>query len=181
MHSLVRRTSHLDRLIRGKPIVVHGDGSSFWVSCHADDVARASVGSAGNAKVIGRSYHAAGEEWLTWDQHHDAVAAAIETPPPHIVHIPTDFLVRIAPERCGLVADNFQFNNIFDNAAARTEVGFRSTIPLKEGLHRWYQSLTEARMIEDSDADPLEDQIRAAWHRVASLGSIELAQARADA
>src|SRR4029079_17455520 len=109
---------YLDRLRRGKPIVVHGDGSSFWGSCHADDVARAFEGAAGNQATIGRSYHATGEEWLTWDQHHALVAEAIGAPPPTIVHIPTDALSRLAPVRTAVVEENFQFNNIFDNTAA---------------------------------------------------------------
>ena len=82
VHTLGRSTTYLDRLARGKPIVVHGDGSSFWVSCHASDVARAFAGAVGNETAIGRAYHAAGEEWVTWDEHHRLLAEAIGAPVP---------------------------------------------------------------------------------------------------
>ncbi len=175
VHSLGRRTSYLDRLRRGKPIVVHGDGSSFWVSCHADDVASAFEGALGNDRTIGRSYHAAGEEWLTWNQHHAIVAEAIGAPPPTIVHIPTDVLARLAPRRTEVVAQNFQFNNIFDNTAAHTDLGFRYTIPLREGLPGWYRSLEDAGLIEDSDEDRLEDALIDAWTRGVDLASEDVA------
>jgi nucleoside-diphosphate-sugar epimerase len=165
VHTLGRSTTYLDRLRRGKPIVVHGDGSSFWVSCHADDVAGAFAGAAGNALAIGRAYHAAGEEWLTWDDRHRALALAIGAPEPRLVHIPTDALIRLAGRRADLVRDNYRFNSIFDNGAARADLGFEYTITLAEGLPRWYASLEEAGMILDSVLDPLDDRLIDAWER----------------
>ena len=64
----------------GLPIIVHGDGSSSWASCHRDDVAYAFVGAIGNDRTRGNGYHAAGEEWLTWDVYHRQVAKAIGAP-----------------------------------------------------------------------------------------------------
>ncbi len=163
VHSLGRSTTYLDRLRRGKPIVVHGDGSSFWVSCHAEDVAGAFAGAVGNASTIGRSYHATGEEWVTWDEHHRILARAIGAPEPELVHIPSDALVRLAGARAELAWDNFRFNNIFDNTAARRDLGFRYTIPLATGLASWYRSLAEADLIEDSDSDPFDDVLVERW------------------
>jgi nucleoside-diphosphate-sugar epimerase len=163
VHTLGRGTTYLDRLRRGKPIVVHGDGSSFWVACHADDVARAFAGAAGNEKAIGRCYHVAGEEWLTWDDHHRAVARAIGAPEPRFVHIPTDVLVRLAGRRAELASNNYRFNSLFDNGRARDELGFRYTIDLADGLPDWYRSLHEAGLIEDSDLDPFDDRLIATW------------------
>jgi nucleoside-diphosphate-sugar epimerase len=178
VHSLGRSTTYLDRLMRGKPIVVHGDGSSLWVSCHADDVAGAFAGAAGNEGAIGRSYHAAGEEWVTWNEHHAILAEAIGAPPPTLVHIPTDALVELAGERAELVRDNFQYHDIFDNSAARDDLGFRYTIPLRVGLPGWYASLVEAGMIENSDGDPFDDRLIDTWARVIARGAAELGGAR---
>jgi nucleoside-diphosphate-sugar epimerase len=170
VHSLGRSTTYLDRLRRGKPIVVHGDGTSFWVSCHAVDVAGALVGAVGNQEAIGRAYHATGEEWITWNDHHRTVARLIGAPEPRLVHIPTDILVTLAAERGELVRDNFQFNNLFDNSAAREDLGFRYTVRLEDGLPPWYRSLEEAGMIEDSDLDPFDDRLIDGWNRM--IGAI---------
>jgi nucleoside-diphosphate-sugar epimerase len=170
VHTLGRSTTYLDRLRKGKPIVVHGDGSSFWVSCHAFDVAGAFVGAAGNGHALGKSYHVTGEEWLTWNEHHRVVAESIGAPEPALVHIPTDILATLAPDRATLVVENFQFNNIFDNSAARADLGFDYTIPLRAGLPGWYHSLEATGRIEDSDGDPFEDHLIETWRRL--VGSV---------
>jgi nucleoside-diphosphate-sugar epimerase len=170
VHSLGRSTTYLDRLRRGKPIVTHGDGSSLWVFCHAEDVAQAFVGAIGNDRALGRAFHATGEEWLTWDQHHSLLAEVIGAPPPRLVHIPSDALAILAPERSRLAVENLQFPAIFDNSLARAELGFRYTIPMREGLARWYRSLSDAGRIEDSDGDPLDDQLIETWGRATAGG-----------
>ncbi len=121
--------------------MVHGDGQSLWCRCHAVDVARAFVNAAGNPNTFGKSYHATGEEFLTWNQHLQIVAEAIGAPEPQLVHIPTDVLARLLPSEA--LADaahwtqtNFQFNNIFDNSAAKHDLGFRYTVRWEEGARR---------------------------------------------
>jgi nucleoside-diphosphate-sugar epimerase len=181
IHSLGRGLSYLDRIRKGKPIVVHGDGSSFWTCCHRDDVARAFVQAAGNPRVVGKVYHTPGEEWMTWNDYHRRVAAAMGAPEPELVHIPTDLLVRAAPKRAAIVAENFQFNNIFDTSAARRDLRFRDSVPWVEGVQRMVRWLDEHGRIENSDDDPFEDQLVAAWRKhgdglvaeMARLGGME--------
>jgi nucleoside-diphosphate-sugar epimerase len=164
-HSMGSRTTYLDRLRRGMPILVHGDGSSLWVTCHAEDVARAFAEAAGNPRAFDKAYNVTGEEWLTWNRYHALVAQAIGAPEPALVHIPTDLLSRAAPERAWICVVNFQYHNIFDNTAARHDLGFHTTIPFLEGARRIYQWLDQRGRIEPSDADPLYDRVIAAWER----------------
>ena len=160
---------YLDRLRRGKPIVVHGDGSSFWTSCHRDDVGRGFADAAGNPKTYGSSYNVAGEEWLTWNQYHQTVARALGGPEPTLVHIPTDLLVRIAPARAGICADNFQFNNLFDQTASHEDFAFAFTIPLADGVKRIAAWLDAHGKIPNSDADTEEDRVIAAWEHAVEM------------
>jgi nucleoside-diphosphate-sugar epimerase len=165
LHSFGGRTSYVDRIRKGKPIVVHGDGSSLWTACHKDDVARTFVAAAGNAQTIGKAYHTPGEEWMTWDMYHQAVAEAIGAPPPQLVHIPTDVLALAAPKHAAICVENFQFNNIFDTGAARTELAFQYTIPWREGVQRMVHWLDAHNQVEPWDADPYEDRLIEAWRR----------------
>jgi nucleoside-diphosphate-sugar epimerase len=154
------------RLRTGKPIIGHGDGSSLWVSCHVDDVARAFVGAAQNQKAFGKTYHTTGEEWMTWDQYHGTIAQALNAPPPVIVNIPTDTLLKIAPKRSVSVVDNFQFNNIFDNSAAHADLGFRYTIPVVEGMRRAFNWLEANKRPTGDGIDPEHDGIIAVWEQL---------------
>ena len=157
---------YLDRLRKGKPVVVHGDGTSLWVSCHRDDVAHAFVGAAGSERAFGMAYNVTGEEWMPWNQYHQIVAAAIGAPPPTLVHIPTDLLLQAAPQRAWITAENFQFNNLVDTTAARSAIGFRYTIPLATGVQRIVAWLDERQRIPNSDDDHFEDRLIAAWQQL---------------
>ncbi|MBA3946062.1 MAG: NAD-dependent epimerase/dehydratase family protein [Herpetosiphonaceae bacterium] len=163
IHSLGGRTTYLDRMRKGKPLIVHGDGSAFWTACYRDDVARAFAEAVGQAHTVGKSYHTPGEEWMTWDTYHGRVAEALGVPLPQLVHIPTDTLARLAPQEAAIVVENFQFSNIFDTTAARHDLKFRYTVPWVEGVRRMVTWLDEHGRIEDSDAAPFEDHLIAAW------------------
>jgi nucleoside-diphosphate-sugar epimerase len=155
------RTAYIDRLRKHKPVIVHGDGNSLWTCCHQGDVGRAFVAAVGNAAAFGQSYHTAGEEWLTWNQYHQQVAQAIGAPEPELVHIPSDLLAKTT--RVKLCAENFQFNNIFDNSHAHDDLHFTYTVTWKEGVRRMVDWLDERGQIDNSDLDPYEDRVIAAW------------------
>lgn len=171
LDSLRGRKTLIDRIRKGRPIVMHGDGQSLWCSCHAGDVARAFVNAVGNAKAFGKSYHVTGEECITWNQHLEFVAAAIGAPEPRFVHIPTDVLAKLLPSET--LADaahwtltNFQFNNIFDNSAAKADLGFRYTVRWEEGARRLVRWLDANGMVANSDADHFDDNLIAAWEQL---------------
>ncbi|HMN29126.1 MAG TPA: NAD-dependent epimerase/dehydratase family protein, partial [Caldilineaceae bacterium] len=166
LHSLGGRTTYIDRIRKGLPIVVHGDGSSLWVCCHRHDVAQSFANAAGQSHTFGQCYHTTGEDWMTWNQYHERVAAAIGAPSPTVVHIPTDLLGKVAPKRAAIDVENFQFNNIFDNSAARNDLGFTYTISWEEGVRRMVDWLDAHNRVETSADDPFDDRLIAAWERL---------------
>ncbi len=159
IHTMGWGSYFLDRLLEGKPIIVHGDGEALWVSCHIDDVARAFMNAAGNKKAFGKAYHVTGEEWQTWNQYHERLAESIGAPTPTLVHIPADILVRIAPEQSMITYLNFQYTNIFDNSAAKQDLGFKYTVDWKTGSRRTYEWLAENKKIESWQSFPIYDRI----------------------
>jgi nucleoside-diphosphate-sugar epimerase len=167
-------TGYIDRIRKGKPIVVHGDGTSLWCSCHVDDVGRAYVNAIGNPKAMNQAYHVTGEEWMTWNRYHQGVAEAMRAPLPRLVHIPTDVLAMVA-KRGHICIENFQFDNIFDNTRARADLAFRYTIPWVEGVRRTVSWLDAHGKVDNSDDDPYEDRLIAAWERLGAGMLRELA------
>lgn len=159
------QTTVWDRLRRGKPIILHGDGTALWVSCHSDDVGRAFVNACGNPTAYGKAYHTTGEEWLSWTQYFQIAAEAISAPPPTLVCIPTAVLMQVAPQHSRITHENFQFTNIMDNTAAKTDLGFVYTVTWAEGVKRMYRWLTEHDAIENSDTETWYDPLVADWQR----------------
>ena len=154
---------YFHRIRLGKPIITHGDGSSLWAACHRDDVGRAFAEAVGNEKTFGKGYHTASEEPMTWNQYHQTVAQAMNASEPELVHIPTDFLFEIAPKAAEWCRENFQHNNIFDNAAARDDLNFRYTIPFVEGVRRIVAWLDVRGRIHDNDEPAIYGEIIERW------------------
>ncbi|WP_435319237.1 NAD-dependent epimerase/dehydratase family protein [Haloarchaeobius sp. TZWSO28] len=162
LHTLGLGTYYIDRIRQGKPIVVHGDGTSLWGPCHRDDVARAFVNAVGNETAYGETYHVTSEEVMTWNQYHEAVARALDAPDPELVHIPTDVLSEVVPDRTGMLRDHFQFSTVFDNSKARRDLDFEYTVPFEEGVRRTVAWLDEHEEIESWDSET-DDQLIRAW------------------
>lgn len=154
-----------DRMKRGKPIIVHGDGSSLWVVTHAEDFARGFVGLFGNQQTLGHAFHITSDEVLTWDQIYLTIADAMGVEA-NIVHIPSDFIAKVAPELgAGLLGDK-TWSVIFDNSKIKAFVpGFQAIIPFREGIRRtlsWFNADEKRRWVNDGVNDEM-DRILAAY------------------
>ncbi|MFN2302630.1 MAG: NAD-dependent epimerase/dehydratase family protein [Anaerolineales bacterium] len=177
IHTFGWGTYFLDRLMKGKPIIIHGNGEALWVSCHTDDVGRAFVNAVGNKQALGKAYHVAGEEWQSWNQYHERLAEVIGAPKPAVYHIPADLLVRISPEHTMVTYLNFQYTNIFDNSAANADLDFKVTIDWKTGAKRTYDWLVEHDRIEKWQSFPFYDKVIESYKQqtgelIASLANI---------
>jgi nucleoside-diphosphate-sugar epimerase len=89
-----------DRMKKGLPIIVHGDGSSLWVNTHAEDFAKGFLGLLGNEKAIGQAFHITSDEVLTWNQIYQTIAEALGVEA-KMIHIPSDFIVKVVPDMAG--------------------------------------------------------------------------------
>lgn len=163
IHPLGWGHGFLDRIRRGMPIAVMGDGTALWVMCHVDDCARAFVGALGNERAFGKSYHATGEEWFDWNRYVEIVAEAVGGPKPTLVHIPTDAIARMWPDTSSITVLNFQYPNIYDNTAAKEDLGFRYTIPFREGAERTYRWAFENGKVETAEESPEYDELLRRW------------------
>ena len=159
---------YFHRIRLGKPIITHGDGSSLWTACHRDDVGQAFAEAVGNEKTFGKGYHTASEEPMTWNQYHQTVAQAMNAPEPELVHMPTDLLFEIAPKAAEWCRENFQYNNIFDNAAAKADLNFRYTVPFVEGVRRIVGWLDARGRVHDKDEPEVYSEIIERWQHLSA-------------
>lgn len=126
----------IDRLKRGKPVLVHGDGSSLWVVTHADDFARGFLGLLGNEQSIGHAFHITTDEVLTWNQIYTTIAEAVGVEP-KLVHIASEAIVRASPSHYGTLLGDKTWSVVFDNTKIKTWVpGFQCKIPFREAIRR---------------------------------------------
>jgi nucleoside-diphosphate-sugar epimerase len=162
IHTMGWGTYYLDRIRRGKPVIVHGDGATLWGPCHRDDVAAAFVAALGNETAYGEAYHVTSEEVISWTQYHEYVADAMDAPDPELVSIPTDALVEAVPGRTDPLLDHFQFSTVFDNSKAEHDLDFEYTIPFREGVERTIEDLERRDAIDPWDSEN-DDAIVEAW------------------
>jgi nucleoside-diphosphate-sugar epimerase len=158
----------INRMRKGKKVVVQGDGTSLWVLTHHRDFAKGFVGLLGNPHAIGDSYHITSDEILTWNQIYETLARAASAEP-RLVHIPSECIDAFDPEwGAGLLGDKAH-SMIFDNTKIkRTVPGFGATIPFSQGakeIIEWFDADT-ARQAVDAKLDQLLDRLIAAYDSI---------------
>ena len=123
------------RLLHGKPIIIHGDGTSLWTYTHADDFAIPFTRLLGNTRAIGETFHLTAHiKGYTWNQIYAACASALGVEPT-FVHIPTATLVRVCPDLQGNLLGDKAWPSLFDNSKVRAVTGEHAPrVTLEEGL-----------------------------------------------
>ena len=154
----------VDRIIKGKPVIVHGDGSSLWTLTHADDFAKAFCGIMGNPAAIGEAFQITSDESLTWNQIYDRIGGALGKDV-RKYHVTTDFLSACDPEYAGTLAGDKANAVVFDNAKIKRLVPeFTATIRFDEGARRFVRYLLDnpRAQVPDPDFDTFCDGVIAA-------------------
>ena len=158
----------LQRMKDGKPLLVHGDGTSLWTLTHHRDFAKGFVPLLGNQRALGEAIHITSDEWLTWNQIYEIMASALGTPA-ELVHVPSELINAFDPlHGAGLLGDK-SHSMIFDNSKIkRLAPGFACTIPFSWGAHEivaWHEA-DPARQQVDPYVDKLMDRVLAAYRSI---------------
>jgi nucleoside-diphosphate-sugar epimerase len=143
----------VERMRRGQPIVVHGDGTSLWTLTHHRDFARGLVPLLGHPRTLGDTFQITSDDVLTWDQIAHALATAAGTSA-HIVHVPSDAIAAVHPGwGDGLLGDKTH-SAVFDNSKLRQVVpDFVATIPFETGAREiitWYDEDPTRRRVDNN-------------------------------
>ena len=104
---------------QGKPVVVHGDGTSLWTLTHHADFAQGFVPLLGHPRTLGESFHITSDDVLTWDQITHALAAAAGAEP-KIVHVPSEVIAAADPVWGASLLGDKAHSMVFDNTKLRS-------------------------------------------------------------
>jgi nucleoside-diphosphate-sugar epimerase len=155
----------VDRMRRGKKVVIHGDGTSLWVLTHHRDFAKGFVGLLGNSRATGEIFHITSDELLTWNQIFEIVAQAAGTTP-RPVHVPSDLIAAFDAEWGASLLGDKTHSMVFDNTKIKRVVpDYRATIPFARGAEEiiaWYDA-DPSRQHVDAAVNALIDKIIAAY------------------
>lgn len=127
----------LKRMLEGKPVIIHGDGTSLWTITFNEDFAKGFIGLMGNPMAIGEAFQITCDETHTWNQIYEAVAKALGvTLKPY--YVSSRFLADCSDFdfEGGLIGDKSN-SVVFDNSKLKRAVpGLNMNIRMEEGIKR---------------------------------------------
>ena len=156
VHGLKGSWQVVKRMMEGKPVLVHGDGSSLWTLTWNEDFARGFIGLLGNPKAIGETFQIMSDEQLTWNQVYQCVANAlgVEFRP---YYVASEFLAATSPKEwdfTGNLLGDKAVTVVFDCTKLKRAVpGFQATVRFDEGVRRCVIYLKEHPELQTEDPE----------------------------
>jgi nucleoside-diphosphate-sugar epimerase len=142
-----------DRVARGLPVLVAGDGLGLWQSTHRDDCGAFFAYAALAAKTYGEAYNATRDEILTWRDYYREVSRALGTRA-KVIFVPASWLIAQDPKRFDFLAEVTQFHGAYSSAKAKDHVPeFRATIGLEAGARETFADMRRRGAWRDSGSD----------------------------
>ena len=143
----------VDRMKRGKKVIIPGDGTSLWVLTWNADFATGLIGLLGNPNAIGEAFHITSDEVLTWNQIFLEVYEALGVEP-NLVHISSEMIIQHDPEKLGTLLGDKVNSVVFDNSKIKHFVpDFNCQVNWADGLRRsleWFKAHPEFQTIDDN-------------------------------
>ncbi len=154
----------VERIRRGAPILVPGDGTAIWTITHNTDFASGLLGLMGRSEALGEAFHITSGEALTWDQIYTLLADACGARA-NILHVPTDALIAANPAEEGNLCGDKVHCTVFDNSKLRRLVpGFRAQVPFAKGIRE-----TVTWLDAHPDHQGIDEEANSGWDRLAAI------------
>jgi nucleoside-diphosphate-sugar epimerase len=173
INSWVHPWTLVDRMKRGAPILMHGDGTSLWTLTDHRDFAYAFAGLLGSDRAIAEEFHITSDDVLSWNQIHGIIASAAGLDPEKIydqtLFVPTDLLARFNKDAFeGPIKGDKANAAIFDNSKVRSIVpGYVPQHTFADSIHEsivWFMEKPERRSI-DTESNAIYDDVAARFTR----------------
>ena len=163
--------SVVKRIREGKPVIIHGDGTSLWTVTHNSDFARAFVGLLGNVHAIGEAVQITSDESVTWNQLYQIIADALGVKL-NAIHVSSEFLDACSNyDVAGSLLGDKANTVVVDHAKLKRLVpGFTATVRADQGIRdsvKYVLSHPECQR-EDPAFDEWCDKVAAAMKNAAA-------------
>ena len=161
-------TIEKQNVLDGKPVIIHGDGTSLWTITHNSDFAKGFVGLMLNPHAMGEAFHITSDESVTWNQIYRIIADELNVPfKPY--YVPSDFLDKAGKYdyEGGLIGDKAN-TVVFDNSKVKRAVpDFVCTVRADQGLRKTVRHMlaTPELQVEDPEFDAWCDKVIAAMEK----------------
>ncbi|MBI4531998.1 MAG: NAD-dependent epimerase/dehydratase family protein [Candidatus Latescibacteria bacterium] len=156
----------IDRIRKGKPILVCGDGSAIHQFLHVDDAALCFANVVGKERCIGQIYNMVNRGFISWDDYH-RLAMKVLGKEVDLVGVPLADLLAVNIPNVGICRDIFAHNTYYSAEKLFRDVPeFRPTISLEEGMRQVIAVMDREGRVPDSDQVEWEDRVITAQREV---------------
>ena len=154
--------SVIKRMLEGKPVIIHGDGTSLWTITHNSDFAKGFVGLMGNIHAIGEAVQITSDESVTWNQIYQIIADALHVKL-NAVHVASEFLDACSDyDFAGSLLGDKANTVVFDNSKLKKLVpSFTATIRADQGIRSTIEDVLSHPecQVEDPEFDDWCDRV----------------------
>jgi nucleoside-diphosphate-sugar epimerase len=148
-----------DRVARGLPVLVAGDGLGLWQSTHRDDCGAFFAYAALSSQTYNQAYNATRDEILSWRDYYREVSRALDTRA-KLIFVPAAWLIAQDPKRFSFLQEITQFHGAYTSAKAKAHVPeFRATIGLEAGARETFADMRRRGAWRDSGSDAAYQRI----------------------
>ena len=156
----------VDRVQKGKPIAVCGDGRAIHQFLYAADAAPAFVFALGRERCLGQTYNVMRRGYTSWTDYHRTAMKVIGREV-EMVGVPLANPQAAKVPNLGLCEGIFSYNTVYNSEKLFRDVPeFRPKVSLEEGLSRVYESMKKRNRITDSGRSDWEDRLIAEQRKV---------------
>ncbi len=152
----------IKRMLEGKPVIIHGDGTSLWTMTDSRHFAKGFIGLLGNPHTIGEAFQITSDETLTWNQIYKTIADCLKVKfKPY--YVSSAFLAAVSDyDFEGSLTGDKSNSVVFDNTKLKKAVpDFAPSIRFEEGVGRTLEYVLSHKecQVEDPEFDSWCDKV----------------------
>ena len=151
--------SWIDRVRKGKPIIVCGDGKALHQYLHVDDAGRGFAQVLGKNICIGQTYNLMRTGFTTWEDFHRTAMRVIGKEV-EIIGVPLANIIAADVPASSICKDIFAYTPYYSNAKLLRDIPeFHPTVTLEQGMTQVLEAMDRDNRVPEAEVDGWEDRL----------------------